>query len=178
MLIAIAGSIGAGKSTVALAVATRLGIPFHSIDDDKLAVANEYPEFTSWVEQGTPFPDDFRRRAFAVALDELAELARVHPHVIVEETFHRRAVRESFFDAAARLLGGMQLIEITVHPTVALDHLARRARSGPGHMAGRAMFEAFQSVSDPFDAVDLRVANNGALEEIVDRICAHLEGHV
>ncbi len=172
-MIVIAGSIGAGKSTVAREVAARLGVPIHSVDEDKLAVSVEYPDFDDWVERGVPFPDEFRARAFAVALGHLAELARSHRHVIVEETFHRREVREPFFEAAAELFGGMQLVEVTVAREAALEHLARRA--GDRHMAGVAMFEAFQAVTDPFERVDLRVPNNGPLEDVVSRVCSHLE---
>ena len=73
MLIAIAGPIGAGKSTVARAVSRRLGIPFHAIDDDKRAVGESHPEFSRWVAESIPFPDEFRSTVFDRALHRLTE---------------------------------------------------------------------------------------------------------
>lgn len=175
MLIAIAGSIGAGKSTVARAVSSRLGIAVHAIDDDKLAVGAEHPDFERWVAEGIPFPDGFRERVFARTLRHLADLAVDHPHVIVEETFHRKVIRESFLRDAAEVLGGFLLIEIKVDRPVALEHLAQRAQSGDGHMAGRAMFDAFQAIADPIEDADLTVENNGDLAAAVAEVCTFVE---
>jgi hypothetical protein len=63
------------------------------------------PSLARGFASATPFPDDFRRKVFALTLERLADLAADHDHVIVEETFHRRAIREPFFAAAAELLG-------------------------------------------------------------------------
>ena len=64
MLVAIAGTVGVGKSTIAKWVAAELGVPFHSIDDDKLEVGHHEPEFQNWIATATPFPDEFRHRVF------------------------------------------------------------------------------------------------------------------
>lgn len=178
MLIAIAGSIGAGKSTVARAVSGRLGVPLHSIDDDKHVEGAGHPDFAYWVDAGIPFPDAFRQRVFARALRQLRNLRAQHRHIIVEETFHRRSVREPFFKAAGEIMDGILLIEITVERSVAMRHLAQRAASDQGHMAGRAMFDAFDEIADPIDSADLVVANNGDLSETVDTVCAFLEDHL
>ncbi len=75
MLVAIAGTIGAGKSTVARAVSARLAIPYHSIDNDKRDIGETHPDFATWVAQSIPFPDDFRTTVFNRALARLtAEL--------------------------------------------------------------------------------------------------------
>ena len=176
MLVAIAGTVGVGKSTIAKWVAAELEIPFHSIDDDKLAVGQDEPEFRNWIESATPFPDEFRHRVFARTLDALEELATGSAHVIVEETFHRKSVREPFFLRAATLLGGFKLIHITANRDAIIDHLATRRANESDHMAGEAMYEAFQTVSDPFESVDLTVVNDGRVEEAVATVCAFLLG--
>jgi dephospho-CoA kinase len=178
MIIAIAGSIGAGKSTVAKAVSRRLGIPFHEIDEDKRVVGRSYPEFPRWVAESTPFPDDFRRAVFARALEQLVALGRHHAHAIVEETFHRAAIREPFFASAAEAMGGIVIIEIAVDRDVALAHLAKRAQSDQNHLAGPAMYDAFQAIADPLEAVDLTVANNGDLDETVAKVCRFIEARL
>lgn len=174
-LIAIAGAIGSGKSTIAAAVSRRLDIPVHSIDDNKQAIGASYPGFDRWVAGGIPFPDDFRRLVYDRTLAELAELADEHPHMIVEETFHRREIREPFFRAGAELFGNICVVEIAVSPDVAAAHLQKRASDEADHMAGKAMFDAFAQLADPLDSADLVVRNDGALGPAVDKVCAHLE---
>ena len=173
-LIAVAGAIGSGKSTIAEAVSRRLDIPVHSLDDDKRIVGASHPDFETWVADGVPFPDDFRRRVFERALDQLAELATVHSWVIVEETFHRADTRDSFFRAAEALFGRVCLIEIVVSPEVAVAHLEQRAREEADHMAGRAMFEAFARIADPLENADIVIENNGDLASAVEEACRYL----
>lgn len=175
-LVAIAGAIGSGKSTIADAVSRRLGLPVHSIDDDKRVVGASEPDFARWVAEGIPFPDEFRRRVFNRTLAELAELAPHHPMVIIEETFHRAALRAPFFASARELFGRTCLVEIVVDPEVAIAHLQKRAVDESDHLAGRAMFEAFEKLADPLENPDLVVENNGELGPAVDRVCRHLEG--
>ncbi len=174
-LIAIAGAIGSGKSTIATAVSERLNIPVHSIDDDKKVVGATDPDFDDWVTQGRPFSYDFRERVFQRTLRGLAETVRNHPMVIVEETFHRADIRAVFFRSCERLFGRVVLVEIVVSPEVATAHLEKRARNESGHMAGRDMFEALAKESDPFVAPDFVVENNGELEPAVDAVCGYLE---
>lgn len=174
-LIAIAGAIGSGKSTVAAAVSERLDIPVYSIDDDKRVIGATDPDFARWVAEGIPFPDDFRRRVYDRALAELADLATDNPWVIVEETFHRADIRQPFFRTAEELFGRVFLVEISVAPDVAIAHLRKRADDETDHLAGRAMFEAFAAVADPLDGADLVVENNGELDVAVAEVCRHLE---
>lgn len=174
MLIAIAGAIGSGKSSIADEVSRRLDIAVHSIDDDKRAIGSTHPDFDRWVAEGIPFPDDFRRLVYERTLENLATLADGHSHVIVEETFHRREIREPFFLAGGQLFGGICLVEIVVTAEVAVAHLQQRARDQADHMAGRAMFEAFAELADPLDGADLVVHNDGELVQAVDEVCGYL----
>ena len=175
MLIAIAGAIGAGKSTVARSVSECMGLPVHSIDDDKRAVGAAHPDFQRWVAEATPFPDDFRRAVFDRTLAQLGALAGEHDHIIIEETFHKAAIREPFFAAAAEVMGGLILIEIAVSYDVAMRHLSKRASEEGDHLAGAAMFSAFQAIADPLTNSDLVVANNGELDVTVAEVCTFLE---
>ncbi len=173
-LIAFAGGIGSGKSTIAEAVSHRLSIPVHSIDDDKRAVGQSHPDFQQWVSEGIPFPDDFRRQVYDRSLGRLGELAEQHPVIIVEETFHRAKLREPFFESARQMFGRVCLIEIVVDSGVSIAHLEKRARTEAGHMAGRAMFESFAAVADPIVDADLVVENNRDLESAVLEVCSFL----
>ena len=178
MLVSVAGSIGAGKSTVARAVAECLEVPLHSIDDDKRAVGARTPEFDGWVASGTPFPDRFRTAVFERTLVELAKLGRSSMHVIVEETFHRKAIRDPFFDRAASLLSGFVLVEVIASESTIIERLAERATKDSNHLAGIDMYHAFAAISDPQDRVDHLFRNDGDFDGELDACCRFLSGRL
>lgn len=161
MLIVVAGSIGAGKSTVAAALADALEIPLVSVDDDKRAEGARTPGFDAWVASGRPFPDEFRSKAFDRTLGRLAALVTESAHAVVEETFHRKAIRDPFFDSGGTLMGGFILVEVVAAEAVVLERLQARATAEADHLAGVSMYEAFRSVSDPQDRTDFVFHNDG-----------------
>jgi len=163
---------------VARAIAECMSAPLHSIDDDKRAVGAATPRFATWVAEGTPFPDDFRLAVFARTLEELAKLRHRAPHVVVEETFHRKALRDGFFDAAGELLGGFALVEVVADEATIVDRLRKRATTEASHLAGIDMYRAFQRISDPQDRVGY-VFDNGAdfTMELV-RCCTFLQAAI
>ena len=111
MLVVIAGMIGAGKSTIAREMAVRLSIPFFSIDEVKIRVGQTYPGYRSYLENSIPFPDEMRQQVYAQTLEGLQALAQTHRHAIVEETFHKKHLREPFF-AAADIFNGILLTQV------------------------------------------------------------------
>ena len=169
MLIVVAGSIGAGKSTVAAALADALEIPLVSVDDDKRAVGAETPGFEAWVASGRPFPDEFRSKAFDRTLGRLAELVNESAHAVVEETFHRKAIRDLLFDSGGTLMGGFVLVEVVAAEAVVLERLQARATAEADHLAGVTMYEAFRSVSDPQDRADFVFHNDGDFAAELER---------
>jgi predicted kinase len=178
VLIAIAGGIGVGKSTVARALADRLGLPLHSIDDDKRDVGAITPGFDDWVHAGVPFPDEFRIAAYERTLAALERLAERHPHVIAEETFHRKAIRDPFFDRAGALMSGFVLVEVVASDATIRDRLARRATAEVDHLAGMDMYRAFLAVSDGHDRTEFVFDNDADFDAELDRCLAFLSGHL
>jgi dephospho-CoA kinase len=174
MLIAVAGTIGAGKSTVAEAIAHAMGIPLLSIDDDKRVEGAATPQFERWVSDGEPFPDDFRARAFGRTLERLAVVGADCEHAVVEETFHRKAIRDPFFDRADRLMGGLVVVEVVADEAIVLERLLTRATTESDHLAGVAMYQAFHAVSDPQDRADFVFRNDQDFAVELNRCCAYL----
>ena len=173
MLIALAGLVGAGKSTVARRVSDALAIPLYSIDDHKYELLAEHPEYQAYVDRNEPFPDDMRRQVFDRALDGLAKVAEQHPHVIIEETLHRKAIREPFLAAASELFGGMVLTHVVTDDALVEGRLARRDREEQ-HMVGYGMYVAFKARFEPFDHVDYVFHNTDDLEGNLERYLAFL----
>ena len=174
MLIVIAGLIGTGKTTIAKALSARLEIPLCSIDEEKERVYRSHPEYRRHVDEGVPFPDDLRKQAFDATLDKLRALAKTHRHAVVEETFHKRHLREPFLNAAAALFGGKCVIFVTADDVVIRKRLNERKE----HMAGVKMYEAFRKVFEPFAKVDYTVENNGMVEESIENATEFVKAHL
>jgi len=178
MLIIVAGTIGAGKSTVAKALARRLEIPLLSVDDDKRAEGTSIPDFPRWVANGHPFPDDFRSKAFDRTLGRLAAIVATTPHAVVEETFHRKTIRDRFFEQGEQLLNGIVLVEVVADEAVVRERLRARATTESDHLAGVTMYEAFRAVSDPQDRTDFVFRNDTDFAAELDRCCEYVRKRI
>ncbi len=159
MLIVLAGLVGSGKSTIARAVAQRLGIPHLSIDEDKIEVGKRWPEFEQWIATNTPFPDDYRREVFARTLERLREVAKTHPHAIVDETFHKKSLREPFFREAAQIMNGLLITLVQVDDEKVKERLEKRSAE-EDHIVGYGMYLSFKKVFEPFEHVDYILDNS------------------
>ena len=170
MLIAIAGSVGVGKTTIAKELSQILGIPSYSIDADKQRVYPKHPEDYARLREGVPMPDRIRAEAFDAALQGLHELRKKSAHVIVEETFHQRATRGPFLREAKKVFGGMVLILITAPADQVKKRLAERTE----HMANAELAATFQRIFEPFDHVDCEVENVD-LDETIAQVSTYLQ---
>ncbi len=164
MLIVVSGLVGAGKSTIARKVSERLSIPLHSIDDDKIETGKKFPQFQHWVENSIPFPDEFRIKVYGTTLERLRELAKEHRHVIVEEVFHRKAVREPLFEKAREIFGGIILTFVEVNEKIVKERLDRRTKE-EGHIVGYGMYLTIKAKFDPFEKIDYTFINNNNFEK-------------
>jgi len=163
MLIVVAGLVGAGKSTVAKKVSARFSIPLHSIDDDKEETGKRYPQFQHWIENSIPFPDEFRIEVFESTLKRLRELSKKHRHAIVEETFHKKAIREPFFEEARKIFGGIILTFVETDEKFVKERLEKRTEEG--HIFGYGMYLSFKSKLEPFEKTDYAFSNNEYFEK-------------
>ena len=164
MLIVIAGLVGAGKSTVARKVSERFSIPLHIIDDDKAKTGKKYPQFQHWVKNSIPFPDEFRIEVFESTLKRLRELAKEYRHAIFEETSHKKAIREPFFEEARKIFGGIILTFVETDEKFVKKRLERRTEE-EGHMVGYGMYLSFKSKFEPFEKIDYTFNNNEYFEK-------------
>ena len=133
----------------------------------------EHLEYQAYVDRSETYPDGVRRQFFDRALKGLAEVAKQHSHVIIEETLHRRAIREPFLAAASELLGGMVLTHVVVDDALVEARLAKRERDEQ-HLVGYGMYVAFKARFEPFDHVDYLFHNTDDLDGNVERYVAFL----
>ena len=174
MLIVIAGLIGAGKSTIAKELSKRLSIPLYSIDDDKKRVYKTHPQYEHFLTNHIPFPDETRKKTFDVSLDGLRKLAKKHKHAIVEETFHKKRLRDPFFKEAKKIFGGMILVLAKVDNQLMKERLDKRERE-EDHMVGFGMYLSFKKQWESFEKVDYEFVNEGDFDENMNQLVNFLK---
>lgn len=97
MILLLGGFLGSGRSMLARNVARRLNFHYYNIDQKKLHML----KFNARGEVGRrtvqPSTDAERQRVYARVIEELPLLTKMHPNIIVDDSFHRAAPREFFF---------------------------------------------------------------------------------
>lgn len=174
MLIVIAGLPGTGKTTIAKEVAKRLGVPLYSIDEDKKRIYKQLPEYEHFIKNHIPFPDDVRKRTFDASLEGLRKLAVTHRDAIVEETFHKKKLREPFFEEARKIFGEIILTLVTLDDALVKARLDKRTDE-EDHMVGYGMYQSFKKQWEPFDHVDYTFVNQGNPEENIEKYVTFLK---
>ena len=174
MLLVIAGLIGAGKSSIAREVSKRLSIPLYSIDDDKKRIYKQHPQYEYFLKNNIPFPDETRKKTFEASLEGLRKLARNHKHAIVEETFHKKSLRDPFFEEAKKIFGGMILTLATVDDKLVKERLEKREKEEK-HMVGYGMYLSFKKEWEPFEKVDYHFVNEGDFERNMQKYVQFLK---
>ena len=174
MLIVIAGLIGAGKSTIAKEISKRLLIPLYSIDEDKRRIYKTHPQYEYFLKNNIPFPDDIREKTFNASLKGLKELSKTNQHAIVEETFHKKILREPFFKEAKKIFGGIIITLIKVESKLVKGRLKKRGKE-EDHMVGYDMYLSFKKQFEPFAEVDYVFDNSGDFEENIEKYVRFLK---
>ena len=143
-LIVVCGHPGTGKSTLAHALADRIGCPALCRDEIKQGMVLDVPGYTA--SDG----DGYTTRTFAVFFDVLDRLVDAGVTVVAEAAFqhHLWAPKLTRYADRARL----RIVRCTVPGTLAADRIRRRAAAGvPGRAAhAEAGLLARLSGDDPF----------------------------
>ncbi|MFG2053007.1 AAA family ATPase [Micromonospora sp. NPDC048930] len=159
VVIAVCGSPGAGKTTVASATARRLGLPFLTRDEIKnglgLSAASAAPDGGLQLDRafhtaGGPFSV----RAEAVMVDAARLFATAGVSFVVESSVLSRELLDALLAAGARVLA------VHVVAREAVIDVRLRARAAAGGAIDRQLASQFQrgemksSIFEPPDGVD------------------------
>jgi predicted kinase len=167
MIIFVGGIIGAGKSTVAKALADHFGFPYYDVDNIKKDVFRRDPDYERNVAEGIPFSDESRREVFRQAFADLEELVKVHPHVVVDETLHKRDIRHPLYAEAERIAGGFIIIWVQAREEIVIERLGERKRVGHLLDDPIPLHNAFKREFEEYDRCIIDCHNNGTVEETV-----------
>jgi len=167
MIIFVGGVIGAGKSTVAKALAAHFAFPYYDVDEIKKEVFRRDPDFERNIAEGIPFNDELRREVFRRVFADLEGLVGEHPHIVVDETLHKREIRHFLYDEARRIAGGFIVIWVQAREDIILERLGARKRSG--HLLGDPLplHNAFKRSFQEYNRCIIDCPNNGSVDETV-----------
>jgi len=167
MIIFVGGLIGAGKSTIAQGLAEHFAIPYYDVDQVKKLVYREDPDFEKNIVEGIPFSDDLRREVFRRVFADLEQLIAQNPHIVVDETLHKRNIRHFLYAEARRISGDFIVIWVQARKEVILKRLGGKKRSG--HLLNDPMplHDAFAREFEDYDRCIIDCHNNGSAEETV-----------
>ena len=130
MIIFVSGLIGAGKSTVARALAKAYELHYYDVDEVKKVVYRKDPDYQRNMQQGIPFSDETRTKLYDNVIEALKNLSGQHQCIVVDETLHKREMRHRLFDAAEKYFGGYIVIWVKADEAVIRQRLTANARSG------------------------------------------------
>jgi len=167
MIIFVGGTIGAGKSTIARGLAKHFTFPYYDVDEVKKVVFRRDPDFERNISEGIPFGDDIRRELFQQVFVDLEELIGKHPHIVVDETLHKREIRHILYDQARKVAGGFIVIWVQAREEVIIKRLGKKKRIGHLLDDPLPLHNAFTKEFEDYNRCVIDCPNNGTVAEAV-----------
>lgn len=172
MIIFVGGLIGAGKSSVAQGLAKHLALPYYDVDEHKRPIYRADPDFEHNMEHGIPFCEATRMQLFNKVVSDFEALSRLHRHMVVDETLHKKQLREYLFKGAEKYFGGYLIIWVKASEEVIIDRLTSKVREGHLLKDPVTMHNAFLQEFEPFEESIIICRNEGELEDTISEISA------
>ena len=169
-----AGLPGTGKSTLARAIAERLGAAV--LDKDRVRGAL----FPGSLTDYTPQQDELCMRAMLEAAAYLTERERVEYIFFDGRTFSRQAHIQDVLLAAARAGARWRVVHVKCADAVAEERLARSDPSHPAQNRDPALYRRIQQQFEPITQAKLEVdttAGTDAVLAVVEEYITAREGY-
>ncbi len=165
MIIFVSGLIGAGKSTVARAVADTFDLLYYDVDEVKKVVFRDDPDYENNMKLGIPFSDATRSKLYDSVIKDMETLSNDHQCVVIDETLHKRDMRHRLFDAAERLFGGYFVIWVKADEEVIQQRLTSVERKGHILKDPMSMHNSMLAEFEGFEQPVVVCRNNHSAEE-------------
>jgi gluconate kinase len=165
MIIFVGGLIGAGKSTVAKALATHFSLHYYDVDEVKRSVFKTDLDYEHNMQNGIPFGDEIRKKVYFKVVEDLKILSTQHECIVVDETLHKRALRRLLFEAAEEFFGGYFVIWVQADENIIVKRLTSRARENHILKDPMAMHNSMLAEFVGFEEIVLICRNNKTIEE-------------
>lgn len=165
MIIFVGGLIGAGKSTVARALADKFGLFYYDIDEIKKSVFREDPAYEHNMKHGIPFCDASRTKVYDIVINDIQRLAKTHRCIVVDETLHKRPLRHQLFEAAEKFFGGYFVVWVKADEEVIEQRLSSKVREGHILKDPMSMHNTMVAEFDGFEQCVIVCRNNTTIDE-------------
>jgi predicted kinase len=165
-----AGLPGTGKSTLARAIADRLGAAV--LDKDRVRGALFPGALTDYTAQ----QDELCMRAMLEAAAYLTELKRVEYIFFDGRTFSQRGQIEVVLLAAARAGARWRIVHVTCADAVAEERLARSDPSHPAKNRDAALYRRIKQQFEPITQVKLEVDTTSGTDAVLTVVEEYLTG--
>jgi len=165
-----AGLPGTGKSTLARAIAERLGAAV--LDKDRVRGALFPGALTDYTAQ----QDELCMRAMLEAAAYLTELERVEYIFFDGRTFSRQAQIEDVLLAAARAGARWRVVHVKCADAVAEERLARSDPSHPAQNRDAALYRRIKQQFEPITQAKLEVDTTSGTDAVLTVVEEYLMG--
>ncbi len=170
MVIFIGGLIGTGKTSLAKGVANKLGYFYYDVDAVKKEIYPTDPNYEYNLKNNIPFSDETRIRTFEKVVKDFSDLSKKHKDIIVDETLHKKALRQILFDGAKKYFGKYIIVWVKVDEEIIKKRLTTNERKGHILKDPFGMYLSFKKQFEDFDNVDIVFENNSSIEKSVESL--------
>lgn len=170
MIVFVGGLVGAGKSSVAKSLAKKLELHYYDVDIHKKSIYAADPDYQHNMQQGIPFCEATRFKVFDKVVSDFAELSIDHRHIIVDETLHKKELRNYLFKGAEKHFGDYVVVWVKASEKVILKRLANNERKGHILKDPVKMHNAFLKEFEPFKQSLIVALNDGELDDTLEQI--------
>jgi gluconate kinase len=170
MIVFVGGLIGAGKSTVAKALAAHFSLHYYDVDEVKRHVFKQDPDYDLNMQSGTPFSDETRTQVYSEVVEDLKALSAKHSCIVVDDSLHKRALRRLLFDAAEEFFGGYFVIWVQADEDVIIHRLTSQTRKNHILKDPMAMHNSILAEFESFEQCVFLCRNNSTIEETMQKV--------
>lgn len=174
-VIFVGGLIGTGKTSLAKALADKLAIPYCDVDKVKKEVYPTDPNFEYNLKNNIPFSDETRARTFNRVVEEFAKLSKDNQYIVVDETLHKKALRQILFDGAKEYFGDYIIIWVRADEEVIKKRLESKPREGHILKDAFGMYLSLKKEFEEFENPDIVFENNESIEDSVNHLTEKVE---
>ncbi|MEK7158392.1 MAG: AAA family ATPase [Patescibacteria group bacterium] len=170
MVIFVCGLIGTGKTTLAKALAERFGFHYYDVDLIKKEIYPTDPDYEYNLQNSIPFSDETRVKVFNRVVKDFAELAKEHEHLIVDETLHKKFLRQILFSGAEKYFGRYGIVWVKADEAAIKERLTKDQREGHMLINPFEMYLSFKKEFEDFENADIVFENNAPFIESVAQL--------
>lgn len=163
MLIMVCGLPGTGKSTLAKAVAERIGAVYLNSDSIRLGMFEE-KEYT----------EEEKKQVYEAMFEKAGEELGKGKNVVLDATFYKKGLRGDARETADEAGTDFYMIECVTHEDLLKERIFKRGKEESESDADYEVYKKVKTQFDPIEEEHLAVDTSVELEKQVELVLAYL----